>query len=105
MVDIEHRQSRLTNKPATTINCMQQPLRPKRVEKLVKKFENCQTPPLVPPPIAFKAPPTPPPVEQLDNSPGLSEKTNKKVTCFSAQIRARARVNVQGARVKGHFTR
>ena len=74
MVDIEHRQSRLTNKPATTINCMQQPLRPKRVEKLVKKFENCQTPPLVPPPIAFKAPPTPPPVEQLDNSPGLSGK-------------------------------
>ena len=66
MVDIEQRQSRLSNRPAAVI----QPLRPKRVEKLVKKFENCQTPPSVPPPLAFKAPPTPPPVEQLDNNPG-----------------------------------
>ena len=63
MVDIQSRQS---NKPIVQF----QPLRPKRVEKLVKKFENCQTPPSVPPPIAFKAPPTPPPVDHLDNNRG-----------------------------------
>ena len=70
MVDIEQRQSRLSNNRPAIIPVPIQPLRPKRVEKLVKKFENCQTPPSVPPPLAFKAPPTPPPVEQLDNNPG-----------------------------------
>ena len=64
MVDIQARQ----NKPVVQF----QPLRPKRVEKLVKKFENCQTPPSIPPPIAFKAPPTPPPVDHLENNRGMS---------------------------------
>ena len=39
------------------------------VEKIVHKFESCQGP-MAPPPANFKAPPTPPPVERLENSSG-----------------------------------
>jgi len=53
MVDIEQRN--------------RQKMRPvARVEKLVQKFENHSV--LAPPPIHFKAPPTPPPVEHLENT-------------------------------------
>lgn len=55
MVDIEQRN--------------RQKMRPvARVEKLVQKFENHSV--LAPPPIHFKAPPTPPPVEHLENTSG-----------------------------------
>ena len=80
MVDIEQRN--------------RQKMRPvARVEKLVQKFENHSV--LAPPPIHFKAPPTPPPVEHLENTSGKIIFYRQIVTnSFSSKIRARKDIRV-----------